>query len=321
MLWRWSLLTLLLVGAPGWAQEPFKVAPTVEAPVLIPGDAAASTPPSVSFTPATAAPPPGLLTGNRNFPNFIGFMSNPLQSIDPRAVTEFWPVFDSTWFSPSGKLPSGDVQLYGAGLYVALSERLSVGLNQGGYAVAHADKLRQGWLNLGGFGQYTLIQDVPDQFLLTVGLRWEAPSGEASVFQGHGPAHLAPYLTIGKEFGEFHLLATTGYQFAARTGDSSLDLFYTNLHIDRRVCGWLYPLVEFNWIQHRTSVDLSRGEPRDFFNFGTFEATGNIVTLAAGFNAVLVPQRLELGAVYTTPIASQRGFDFNGVLVKLVCRY
>ena len=73
---------------------------------------------------------------------------------------------------------------------------------------------RDGFLNLGGFAQYTLVQDVEDQFLLTGGLRWEAPCGSHEVFQGHGPAHLAPYLTAGKELGEFHVLATTGYAMA-----------------------------------------------------------------------------------------------------------
>jgi hypothetical protein len=77
------------------------------------------------------------LSGNHNFPNFIGFISNPLQNIDPRAVTEFWPMFGSAWTSTIPALPRADIQLYGAGLYLALSERLCLGLNQGGYAVAN----------------------------------------------------------------------------------------------------------------------------------------------------------------------------------------
>jgi hypothetical protein len=262
-----------------------------------------------------------MLTGNHNFDNFIGFMSNPLQNIDPRAVTEFWPLFMSQWISPYGKLPEGNIQLYGAGVYVALSERLSIGMNQGGYAVANFERVRQGWLNLGGFAQYTVIEDVPGQFLLTAGLRWEAPTGEAEVFQGHGPAHLAPYLTMGKAFGDLHLLATTGYQLPTQSGFADTRLFYLNAHLDRQFFGWLYPLVELNWIQHSTSVDVSRAFPSDLFNFGTFEASGNILSLAAGVNTVLVPHRLELGAVYTGSLSSTRNFAFNGLLVKMVYRY
>ncbi len=60
---------------------------------------------------------------------------------------------------------------------------------------------------------------------------------------------------------------------------------------------------------------------RGLIDFGNFEAEGNIVTLAAGANAVLIPQRLEIGAVYTTVIASQHNFDANGLIVKMTLRY
>jgi hypothetical protein len=34
-----------------------------------------------------------------------------------------------------------------------------------------------------------------------------------------------------------------------------------------------------------------------------------------------MPNRLEVGAVYTTPLATQRNFDANGLLVQMVLRY
>src|SRR5215831_495064 len=43
--------------------------------------------------------------GPRGFSNFIGFLSNPLQNIDPRAITELYPIFGSTWTSEVGPLP------------------------------------------------------------------------------------------------------------------------------------------------------------------------------------------------------------------------
>jgi hypothetical protein len=180
---------------------------------------------------------------------------------------------------------------------------------------------RTGFLNVGGFAQYTLIEDVPGQFLLTGGVRLEAPCGSHEVFQGHGPAHMAPYLTAGKEFGEFHVLATTGYYFPIGPGSDNSQLFYADLHLDRRCFGWLYPLVELNCIYHTRSVSFGLVTRRGFVDFDTFEASGNIVILAAGANAVLVPERLEVGAVYTTSIATQRDFDVNGLLVKMVLRY
>jgi hypothetical protein len=285
------------------------------------------------------------LSGNHDFPNFINWISNPLQNIDPRAVTAVYPIFGSAWVSNTPPIPDGNFQLYGAAITVALSDRFAMGVNQGGGADAHfsrnptdparltqqdplgrfrdveAGGARDGWLNLGGFFQYTLVADVPDQFLLTGGLRWEAPCGSHEVFQGYGPVHLAPYLTAGKEFGNVHVLATTGYHFPPGPGSDTTQLFYANVHIDRQTFGWLYPLVEVNSLYHTTAVDFGLPTRRGFIDLGNFEATGNVVAVAVGANAVLIPERLEIGAVYSTVVASQHNFDANGLLVKMTLRY
>jgi hypothetical protein len=285
----------------------------------------------------------GYLTGNQNFPNFIGFISNPIQSLDPRATTEIYPIFGAAWASPNNNvLPGGNLQLYGAGLNVALSDRLAIGLNQGGYAVARfsSDRqqilrnlglpvpeidrpgLREGWLNLGGYAQYTLIADVPNQFILTAGMRWEAPSGATQVFQGgSNPAYLSPYLTVGKECGCWHILATTGYEFPAGSGTATTSDFYLNLHIDRKI-GWLYPLIELNGAYHTSNVDVNINTPHHgVIDLGTFSSTGNILSVAVGADAVIVPGKLEFGAVYIRPVTAQNHFDSNSVLVKLTYRY
>jgi hypothetical protein len=259
----------------------------------------------------------GFLTGNRDFPNFIGFLSNPLQSIDPRAQTILFPMFGSAWASAdSPRLPSSDMQVYGAGLWVAGSERLSFGFNQGGFAVVDVfpdrerlltklglpvperDKAgqREGWLNLGCFLQYTLIADVENQFIVTAGTPLEVPSGATQVFQGgDNPPYLAPYLTAGKEFGCWHVLATGGYEFPLGSGTATTNTFYLNLHLDRKI-GWLYPLVEFNGSDHEHDVDLSLPLRHRVLDLGGFSSTGNLLTVAVGANAVLIPGKLTIHA-------------------------
>jgi hypothetical protein len=179
---------------------------------------------------------------------------------------------------------------------------------------------RDGWLNLGGFAQYTVIADAADQFLLTAGVRWEAPSGTHELFQGIGPAHVAPYVTAGKELGCFHVLATAGYQFPCESGFVDTNIFYGNIHLDRKI-GWLYPLAEVNWTYHTHSVNIDLPIQHGFINLDNYDATGNIVSLAVGANAVLIPCKLEFGAVYTRSLATQHDFEFNGVLVKMTYRY
>ncbi len=244
--------------------------------------------------------------------------------------------------STTTALPSADMQIYGAGIYVALSDRFSFGLNQGGYAQAAFSRndpgrfpnltriiqdrrdfsgIRQGWLNFGGFFQYTIIENVDDQFLLTGGLRWESPSGASQLFQGKPPWQLSPYLTAGKEIGNYHFLATAGYEFAAGSAPVTNEFFYLNVHLDRQCFGWLYPLVEVNSSYHTTSANINLPTRLGFVNLGDFSSSGNFVALAAGANAVIVRNKLELGAVFTTAIASQRNFNMDGLIVKMVYRY
>jgi hypothetical protein len=337
-----GLLIALLLACPALAQEA-PVWPPAQVPALGAAEGAFGYSHAQSPADGPARGEGGRFAGNHNFPDFINWLGNPDQNIDPRAVTAIYPIFGSAWFGTNPPVPDGDMQVYGAAITVALSERLAVGLNQGGYADVHTnrDQLlrllaldplgrfrdveagghRTGWLNLGGFAQYTLIEDCDCQFLLTAGLRWEAPAGSRAVFQGFGPVELAPYLTVGKGFGEFHVLATGGYKFPAGSGSAPIHVYYANIHLDRRCFGWLYPVVEFNSVYPSTSVSFGRNSRRDIVGLGDFEADGTVISMAAGANAVLVPERLEFGAAYTTVIASQRDLDVNGLIVKMTLRF
>jgi hypothetical protein len=68
-------------------------------------------------------------------------------------------------------------------------------------------------------------------------------------------------------------------------------------------------------------ADLLLPTRRGFIDFGSFEATGNVVAVSVGANAALIREWLEIGAVYSTLVASQHNFDANGLLVKMTLRY
>jgi hypothetical protein len=87
------------------------------------------------------------------------------------------------------------------------------------------------------------------------------------------------------------------------------------------VCCWLYPLIEINWAHSSANFDPNLPGGKGFFNFGNFQASGTIVTMAVGANAVLIPEKLEFGAVYTRPLHTERGLEFNGLLVKMLYRF
>ncbi len=327
MKWQLSLILLTVLATTASAQEPIQktirpatslpFAATVSADDAVPAD---SDP--VSFADAHSGEPQrSFLTSDRAFPGFIGWISNPTFNIDPRSLTQMTPLYLGTWTDQFKILPEGNFQLPGAGVSLGLTERLSIGLNRGGWTVADFGRQREGWLDLGGYAQYTLIRDVPDQFLFAAGLQFATPSGAKQLFQGSPPDDMAVYGTLGKECGDFHVLLTAGYQFPLGSGKVTEELFYGDLHLDVRMFGWLYPLIEFNSVYHTSTVNLSRTFPRDFIDLGSFSSQGNILVVAPGVNAVLIHDRLEIGGVYTTPIVSQHNFDFNGVLVKMVVRF
>lgn len=311
MKWPSSLLAFLFMVPTALAEDPIPAPSGGHDAVLIDGTAPV----------AEESADGSLFPSDHAFPGFIGFISNPTRAFDPRALTQIWPLFGSAWTDRFGPLPSGNFQVYGPGFSVALSDRLEVGVSNGGYVSGHYRREREGWADLAGFAQYTLVRDVPDQFLVTAGLIWEAPTGSRAIFQGTGPAELTPYLTVGKEFGCYHVLATTGYDFAAGSGRVTSDTYYASLHLDRRLFGWLYPVVEFNGSWTSANVDLGRPGRRFFLDFDRFDTTGSLITVAPGVNAVLVQDRLEIGACYETPIWSKRDFNFNLLLVKMILRF
>jgi hypothetical protein len=340
MRWRWCVLIVLLCGvrasgqgvAPVWIDQP---------PLAYPGTCPAPAP-AIDWAAAQAPAQEDLLAGNKHFSNFIGWMSNPLQNVDPRALTQVVPIFASAWVSHGPALPDLDAQVYGPAISLALGERLSVGVNQGGYTFIHVDRndrrapllnrlartrgqefggRREGFLNLGGYAQYTVIEDVESQFLATVGVRLVVPCGSPEVFQGKGPTQMVPSFTAGKELGDFHVLMTGGYQFPLHNGDRDLEVFNLNAHVDRQFFGWVYPLVEANWNYHDASVPITLPTRVGFIDFGNFSSTGNTLTVAAGVNLVLIRDRLEFGGVYVRSVATQHGLDVDALIVKLVLRY
>jgi len=330
---RWYMIVALMLTRPAFAQEPLPAPVTMGLPTahINQGDGPALMQNAWSQDDG-GANRRGFLSSDRAFPNFIGYISNPTKAIDPRSLTQIIPIYDYASVSAIRKtiggtgdinlLPAGEINIVGPALSIALTERLNIGITSGGPAITSYPNRHQGWLDIGGYAQYTVIRDVPGQFLATAGMTWTAPTGSPSLFLGSPPVYLGTYGTVGKEFGQFHALTTVGFEFPAGNGTATRDIFYGTVHLDRRCFDWFYPLVEFNWAAHTGHVDLSDlDSARHIFGLDDFGFNGHIITVAPGFNAVIVQDKLELGAVYQTPIASQNHIHFNSFLVKMVIRF
>ena len=43
--------------------------------------------------------------------------------------------------------------------------------------------------------------------------------------------------------------------------------------------------------------------------------------MAVGATGVIIPNRLEMGAAYSTPLYTENDLNFNGLTLKMVLRY
>lgn len=269
----------------------------------------------------------GHLESDRAFPHFIGPISNPVLSKDPRALTEARLLYIHNKIDGKHPLGSGSFDSYHLQLRVALTERLSFIAEKDGYAQIRPQggPSQDGWLNIAAGLKYTLVRDVENQFLWAAGMLFEPQTGEARVFQSHGDGLFTLFTVAGKEFGDkAHLLGTFGYQFPVDRTDNS-SFFYTSLHLDKQMFGWLYPLVELNWFHWTDGGNRGLppilGEGDGLINLGTSGVAGNdLVTVAFGLKAQFSPHA-EAGFAWELPVSNRRDLINNRLLVELILRY
>jgi hypothetical protein len=318
-----ALAALLGMVGPALAQNPVPVVrdPVQMTPVL------PATPICAEGNWAAGHDSRGLFESDRCFPNFIGPITNPILTKDPRSLSEVRFLFINNQIDPANPLGPGDFQAVGMEVRLALTERLTFVADKDGYAWIHphGGPRTDGWLNINVGLKYDIVRDVDNQFLVAVGGTWEPQTGESDVFQNNGSGVFTVFGVVGKEFGNCnHVLFNAGYQFPAdRTANSSF--VYTQLHLDRQLFGWLYPLAELNWFHYTAGgnhgLPPSLGELDGLINLGTSGVAGNdLVTVALGLKAQLGPH-VDTGFAYEVPISNRHDFLNNRLIVELILRY
>ena len=272
-------------------------------------------------------PQRGLFASDRAFPGFIGPISNPILSKDPRSLTEARFLFVNDVIPPESPFAGGNFQVYALQLRVALTDRLSLIADKDGIADIHAHAFHQhtGLLNMNFGLKYLLVRDVDDQFLWSVGLTYEPPMGEREVFENHGDGVMSVFTTWGKEVAShWHALYTFGYQFGFNNKQNS-SFLYNSLHLDRELFCWLYPLAEVNWFHYVQGGDRglppALGEGDGLLNLGTSGvANHDLVTLAVGLKAKL-GEHAETGVAWEFPLTHPKDLIDNRLIAEFILRY
>lgn len=271
--------------------------------------------------------------GAEGFGDYISPVSNPTNFEDPRAVTDVRPIFVVHKLSDKFSVgDGGEAYLLALQARVAITDKFSFIATKDGILWLQPNEEIDGALEQGvgfanlAFGvKYTIVEDEEADHIVSLGLRYEAPSGSSQVLQGkvfqiegiddRGAGLMNPFITGGLSFEDFHLLGYAGVRAALDDVDSSF--FDMSLHLDHQF-GDFYPLIEVNWIQ--TIDEGGRlplgGEGFDIINLGSTDSEGKgVVTSAVGARyrvAKLDWGDIDLGAAVEFPLTDREDiFDFR----------
>src|SRR5437879_1746886 len=92
---RWYTIVALMLTQPAFAQEPVPAPIATGMPVAPISHGDGLTPIQNAWDQDDGSGRgSGFLTGDKGFPNFIGYISNPTKAIDPRSLTQIIPIYD-----------------------------------------------------------------------------------------------------------------------------------------------------------------------------------------------------------------------------------
>ncbi|MCI0682045.1 MAG: hypothetical protein L0Y71_08075 [Gemmataceae bacterium] len=270
------------------------------------------------------------------FDSFISPVSNPVFFEDPRALTEFRPIF--IWQSTRDTNPvfaGGDnffVILQGR---VAFTEHVSLVINKLGWTWINPDGGFPGIDEGSGFSElhlgpkFTFIRNDNTGTVAAAGANFEIAAGSTDALQNTGNWSISPYFSIAQNFwrtsyGAFNFMNTTGYSLSIDSKRS--DFLYSSFHLDYNIlnAGKLYPLIELNWTRYTMNGSQ---QPFDFdgtnlFNFGSMAVAGHSdLTMALGFRYKF-SEAIQLGlAGEFSLLGGSRHMEGFRIGVDMIFRY
>lgn len=262
---------------------------------------------------------------DRCFDDFVMPVSNPVWSIDPRSLTYVRGIFINQMIdAQTPVLGAGDLQVYALQLGIALNERLSIIAVKDGYNTLQTRGIgnASGWSDIGLGLKYVLVRDVENQFLLSGGLIYEATNGSLRVFQGNGDGVWTPYLSLGKQVGCGHVIASLGYHAPGNSHEESQS-FYYSVHYDHPMTNKLSAVAELNGIVYTKSgqalpLNIEGG---DWINLGSASVAGNnVITTAFGAN-YRFNRCLSMAGVWEFPITSRKDLLDSRTTVTLTLQF
>ncbi len=252
----------------------------------------------------------------------ISPVANPLFFESPLIENEARPIF--LYHNISDDFVGGFTRVYALQVRYAITDRLAAIATKDGYiqlrskAAGRAD----GWADIGAGLKYALVDDKENNFILTPGLKFEAPSGENDVFQGNGSGEFDLFVSAMKGWDKFHATASVGGRIPIYFDKETSSLHYS-LQLDYYTCQWFIPFAVMNG---QTVLSEARALPFkvegfDLINFGASNAEGfTQVAVGGGFRSRLC-KRADVGFAYEKGISTPKGIFDDRFTVDFVVRF
>lgn len=246
--------------------------------------------------------------GEAGFTHYVAPISNPIFSETPYITTEIRPIWIHQDISNHFVTGGGNIDVIAAQIRVALTDRLGFIATKDGWADVDFDSVLQdenGAVNLAFGMKYAVIAQPETNSLLTVALRYEAPSGHIRSsgirLQGQGDGLIDLLVTGARTFGSVGLQGNLGAQMAL-DNDTDASFLHYSIHADYDVANRFFPVLEMNGYTpinegNRTSVGANG---MDLVNLGSTDAK-TILTVAPGFRVRIV-DNVDFGTSFEIPM-------------------
>lgn len=275
--------------------------------------------------------------GEAGFTHYVAPVSSPTINETPYITTEVRPIYAHHEI-PDDFMGGGDVDVIAVQLRAAITDRLGFIATKDGWMDIDWDanpkgrtvgapldlQSDDGFLNLAFGFKYAVLAMPETNSLLTVGARYEAPTGGLKTrvnqapalgrvrLQGQGDGLVDLFLSGAHTFGKLGAQASLGTQLACDT-DMDTSFLHWSVHFDYEVLERLFPLVEING--YTPIIDGDRrfldGTPAalgangmDVLNLGS-PNSDTVITFASGLR-VKLHENVDFGGTFELPMTSHQ---------------
>ena len=250
----------------------------------------------------------GFLTGMSGYEDFISPVGMPVYFEDPFITTDLRLIYIYHDIPDDSVLRGGQIHVAAAQIRVALTERLALIATKDGYSWAdsHITRAGDGWNDLAIGLKYALYSRPEDQFLVSMGMRWEWNNGSTDAWQGGDSQELSPFISLAKGWEKWHYLCTVSGRIPTDHHDGNYSLVW-NMHLDYALTEQFRPILEvhgIHWLSDSDRLPIKE-DYLDVGSLGSGDARGqDFYSAGLGFRWQAC-KNVSVGLTYEVPLEAK----------------